>query len=156
MAAVLEFAPGRPYARTDAPLSSTPHIDCNENGRLMEESVASILEDLDVVTKVIKNPKHSEDDRLGRDLTILLAQGLPVSIVWAEVKPNEKRADEYRRKLARRLRQQHDPRSTSEWMAANCHMLINGGLDRQEVIASFMGQLARIETTHIGILRRGS
>lgn len=156
MAAVLEFATGKPYARTDAPSSSTPHIDCNESGRLMEESVASILEDLDVVTEVIRNPKHSEDDRLGRDLTIFLAQGLPVSIVWAEVKPNEKRADEYRRKLARRLRQQHDLRSTSEWMTANCQILINGGVSGEEIAASFTGQLARIEATHRGVLRIGS
>lgn len=102
------------------------------------------------------NPKHSQDDREGRDLTITLAQGLPICIVWAEVKPNEKRADEHRRKLARRLKQQHDPRSTSEWMAANCQILINGGVREEEIAASFTGQLARIEATHKAGLRRGS
>ncbi len=155
MAAVLELARGRFHTRTDAPLSSIP-IDCNERGRLMEARVASILERLDSVEKAMINPKHSQDDREGRDLTITLAQGLPIGIVWAEVKPNEKRANEYRRKLARRLRQQHDPRSTSEWMAANCQILINGGVREEEIAASFTGQLARIETAYRGILKRGS
>jgi len=147
MAAALELATERPIGQPKTPFFSQSLSD-NERGRLMEHRVASVLLGLDVVKLVIVNPKLGEQDQLGRDLTVHLENGLPMSMVWVQVKSSPKGTYEYLRHRGKKLRQIGDDRSVREWMTANRQILINGAKEDDMVMADFNAQLAAIQLTH--------
>lgn len=155
MAAVLERATNRPPKRP-RPTFFPQSLEANERGRLMEYRVADLLLDVDAVKGIMINPKQGIQDQLGRDLTVHLGSGLPIDIVWVQVKSSPRGIREYKKIIGRRLNNQGDTRTPDEWMTANSQILLDGSLDDEIVRAGFYGQLARIQEAHGDIFRRGS
>lgn len=155
MAAALELATNRP-PRQPRSTFFPRSLEANERGRLMEYRVADLLLDVDVVQGVMINPKQGIQDQLGRDLTVHLGSGLPIDMVWVQVKSSSRGIREYKKIIGKRLNKQGDTRTPNEWMIANCQILLDGSLDDEIVRAGFYGQLARIQETNGDIFRRGS
>lgn len=155
MAAALELATNRLPRQPRAPFFPRS-LEANERGRLMEYRVADLLLDADVVQGVIINPKQGIQDQLGRDLTVHLEKGLPIDMVWIQVKSSPRGIREYKKLIGKRLNKQGDTRTPNEWMTANSQILLDGSLDDEIVRAGFYAQLARIQESHGDIFRRGS
>lgn len=117
----------------------------NERGRLMQHRVASVLLGLDTVNVVLINPQNQHQDRLGRDLTVHLATGLPVDIVWVQVKSSPKGIYNYLRTKGAKLRKIGDERTVKQWMKDNHQIILNGSRENHLIEADFTSQLVAIQ-----------
>ncbi|MEK7551413.1 MAG: DUF4365 domain-containing protein [Patescibacteria group bacterium] len=140
----LELATNRPIQRLRTTFFPRSLGD-NERGRLMQHRVASILLGLDTVKVVIVNPKDRHQDRFGRDLTVHLADGSPMDLVWVQVKSSPKWVYEYLKTKGAHLKKNGDNRSVRQWMKDNHQIILNGSKDDALVEADFNSQLAAIQ-----------
>ena len=153
------FHPHPNYAAIPEHLIDATGALGRERGTFVEKRVKSLIEAQPNVVEVIHHPGGSEEDQMGRDLTVRFDEQSPVSELYVQVKASKYGIADFKRDLRRKNPQIHATTDEEKQKAVQALMtnqkiiLINGSQTKSDwdiIEDSYIPQRNRIFAHEIG------